>query len=64
MKMVKHTAEAFTFSIVVTSVLDTSSMVVCGLATKSSYGVMVMAGSEWGSSTLKIERYGKEAQCI
>ncbi len=59
MKVVKHTAEAFKYAIVVPSLLDTGRMAGRALAATSTYGVMVC--SEWGSTTGKMEEQEIEA---
>ncbi len=61
MQLVKHTAEAFAYRIMVSSGLDNGRMVI-GLATTSKYTVMV--SSLWGRGTLKMELNGEEAESI
>ncbi len=59
MEVVKNTAEAFAYGMMVASLLDTFRMVVGALATISAYKVMV--GSGWGRFTSKMEGEEKEA---
>ncbi len=52
--------EAFKYTMMVTSLLDTLiSMVIRALATTSAYGVMV--SSDWVRNTFKMEDKGEEA---
>jgi hypothetical protein len=55
-----HTAEGFSYGILVTSILATLRMVDRALATTSAYTVVVRSG--WGRDTIKMEGNGKEAQ--
>ncbi len=53
------TAEAFTYTMMVSSRLGTGRMVIMPLATSSTYTVMVT--SMWGRDTRRMEWNGQEA---